>query len=150
MEQTYCHKYGHRLFSASLEHKNFSTIREFYSLAPPTSTAERSTCLASISHLILSPSQFRPWTVCKYDPCFEDAQFREYSLPEWMTSVPWVVFKNIQAVSLSLPHIVTRFDSDEPLDLHVELLTLSASPGLRIWVPKDISNSCKNGKSVSG
>lgn len=127
--------------------KTLALSGEFTRWLPFTSTAEGSAFLASISHLIfLSPSRFRPWTVCKYDPCFDDAQFREYSLPEWMTSVPWVAFKNVRAVSLSLPHIVTQFDSDEPLDLHVELLTLSASPGHRGWVPKNISNSFKNGE----
>ncbi|OAX33133.1 hypothetical protein K503DRAFT_550309 [Rhizopogon vinicolor AM-OR11-026] len=128
--------------------KTLALSGNFTRWLPLTSTTEGSAFLASISHLIfLYPVRFKPYyTICsRLDPCFDDVQSPDYSLPAWMTNVPWAAFKNIQAVSLPFPHVVLMFDNEEPVDLHVELVTLSASPDHSDF--KNISSSIRSGEA---
>lgn len=132
--------------------KSLTFSGEFTRWLPLTSTAEGSAFLASISHLMfLSLTRSTPTTVCRCDPCLDYVRHLDYSLPEWMTSVPWVALKSIQAVSLPFWHTVLPPGREVvKFDYHIELLTLFGSMGHNEghydWVPKRLSGSIKDGE----
>ncbi|KAG2034423.1 hypothetical protein BDR03DRAFT_1093808 [Suillus americanus] len=96
-------------------------------------TPQGSAFLASISHL----------TYGSYTTTFDEFLFiamshglpRNYHLPQWMKSIPWLHLKNLQTFSMAYPHIkppfdmydFVRFTKGKGRSFHVELLTMSAA-----------------------
>ncbi|KAG2028366.1 hypothetical protein BDR03DRAFT_1027536 [Suillus americanus] len=107
-------------------------------------------CLESAwnSHMN-DPEQAETHLLPTYDPCSDDLEHRKYPLPEWMTSVPWDLFKRLRTVSLALPRIVLTVAAKVSLseeNVDVELLTLIDPPHSTYWEPKDINAYTKSGK----
>ncbi|KAG2755104.1 hypothetical protein P692DRAFT_20895365 [Suillus brevipes Sb2] len=92
-------------------------------------TPQGSAFLSSISHLTYRSS------VIVFDDQFLNSMYngfaRNYILPSWMRSVPWLSFKNLQTFSIAYLHIKPPFYAYEFDELtngrsfHVELLMLS-------------------------
>ncbi|KAG0704384.1 hypothetical protein DFH29DRAFT_1078355 [Suillus ampliporus] len=89
------------------------------------SRPEGSAFLASISHLIVLANS-------NLHVAGSDGEMN-YMLPAWMPHARWAPFKNLQTVSVALPHIKLEHQVNFPhsvisgMDLQVELLTFSAS-----------------------
>jgi hypothetical protein len=106
-----------------------------------TDTPQGSAFLGSISHLSTNPY------VCDYKSHTTNL-FRDYYLPLWMEIVPWAAFKSLKTVFLPYPRIKPSVDQFAlifaGIDLHVELLILSASL-LRDCIPKEIKGFAEIG-----